>query len=105
PGGNVYCATKFAVKALSNGMRLDLNGTPIRVTEVAPGMVETEFSLVRFHGDAERAAKVYQGLTPLGPGDIADAVVWCATRPLHVNVSEMVVMPTAQASTTLVHRK
>ena len=105
PGGNVYCATKFAVKALSNGMRLDLNGTPIRVTEVAPGMVETEFSLVRFHGDAERAAKVYQGLTPLGPDDIADAIVWCATRPLHVNVSEMVVMPTAQASTTLVHRK
>jgi NADP-dependent 3-hydroxy acid dehydrogenase YdfG len=105
PGGNVYCATKFAVKALSNAMRLDLNGTPIRVSEVAPGMVETEFSLVRFHGDAERAAKVYQGLTPLGPDDIADAIVWCATRPLHVNVSEMVVMPTAQASTTLVHRK
>jgi len=105
PGGNVYCATKFAVKALSNGMRLDLNGTPIRVSEVAPGMVETEFSLVRFHGDAGRAAKVYQGLTPLGPDDIADAIVWCATRPLHVNVSEVVIMPTAQASATLVHRK
>ncbi len=105
PGGNVYCATKFAVKALSNGMRLDLSGTPIRVTEVAPGMVETEFSLVRFHGDAERAAKVYQGLTPLGPEDVAEAIVWCATRPLHVDVSEMVVMPTAQASTTLVSRK
>lgn len=104
PGGNVYCATKFAVKALSNAMRLDLSGTPIRVSEVAPGMVETEFSLVRFHGDAERAAKVYKGLTPLGPGDIADAVVWCATRPAHVNVSEVVIMPTAQASTTLVHR-
>jgi 3-hydroxy acid dehydrogenase/malonic semialdehyde reductase len=105
PAGNVYCATKFAVRALSQGLRLDLNGTPVRVTEVSPGMVETEFSLVRFHGDAERAAKVYQGLTPLGPDDIADAVVWCATRPLHVNVSEIVVMPTAQASTTLVHRK
>jgi 3-hydroxy acid dehydrogenase/malonic semialdehyde reductase len=105
PAGNVYCATKFAVQALSKGLRLDLNGTPIRVSEVAPGMVETEFSLVRFHGDAERAAKVYQGLTPLSPDDIADAVVWCATRPLHVNVSEVVVMPTAQASTTLVHRK
>src|SRR5512143_731556 len=104
PGGNVYCASKFAVNALSNAMRLDLNGTPIRVSEVAPGMVETEFSLVRFHGDAGRAAKVYQGLTPLSPDDIADAVVWCATRPLHVNVSEVVVMPTAQASTTLVHR-
>ena len=105
PGGNVYCATKFAVRALSKGLRLDLNGTPIRVSEVAPGMVETEFSLVRFHGDAERAAKVYQGLTPLSPDDIADAVVWCATRPVHVNVSEVVVTPTAQASTTLVYRK
>jgi serine 3-dehydrogenase len=105
PAGNVYCATKFAVRALSKGLRLDLNGTPIRVSEVAPGMVETEFSLVRFHGDAERAGKVYQGLTPLSPDDIAEAVVWCATRPLHVNVSEIVVMPTAQASTTLVHRK
>jgi serine 3-dehydrogenase len=105
PGGNVYCASKFAVRALSKGLRLDLNGTPLRVSEVAPGMVETEFSLVRFHGDAERAAKVYQGLTPLGPDDIADAVVWCATRPAHVNVSEVVVMPTAQASTAVVSRK
>jgi 3-hydroxy acid dehydrogenase/malonic semialdehyde reductase len=105
PGGNVYCATKFAVRALSKGLRLDLNGTPIRVSEVSPGMVETEFSLVRFHGDAERAGKVYQGLTPLAPDDVADAAVWCATRPLHVNVSEVVVMPTAQASATLVHRK
>jgi len=105
PGGNVYCATKFAVRALSKGVRLDLNGTPIRVSEVAPGMVETEFSLVRFHGDTERAGRVYQGLTPLSPDDIADAVVWCATRPPHGNVSEVVVMPTAQASTTVVHRK
>jgi len=105
PGGNVYCASKFAVRALSKSLRLDLNGTPIRVSEVAPGMVETEFSVVRFHGDAERAGKVYQGLTPLGPDDVADAVVWCATRPAHVNVSQVTVMPTAQASTTLVHRK
>ena len=105
PAGNVYCASKFAVRALSKGLRLDLNGTPIRVSEVAPGMAETEFSLVRFHGDAERAAKVYQGLTPLKPEDVADAVVWCASRPLHVNVSEVVVMPAAQASTTLVHRR
>lgn len=104
PGGSVYCATKFAVKALSKVMRLDLNGTPIRVSEVAPGMVETEFSLVRFHGDADRAAKVYQGFRPLSPDDIAEAIVWCATRPAHVNVSEVVIMPTAQASTTLVHR-
>ena len=105
PGGAVYCASKFAVRALSKGLRLDLNGTPIRVSEIAPGMVETEFSLVRFHGDAERAAKVYQGLTPLGPDDIADAAVWCATRPLHVNVSDVVIWPTAQASPAVVHRK
>jgi len=105
PGGNVYCATKFAVRALSRGLRLDLSGTPIRVSEVSPGMVETEFSLVRFHGDGARADKVYQGLEPLTPDDIAEAVVWCATRPAHVNVSEIVVMPTAQASTTLVYRK
>jgi serine 3-dehydrogenase len=105
PGGNVYCATKFAVRALSQGLRLDLNGTPIRVSEVAPGMVETEFSLVRFHGDSSRAAKVYQGLEPLRAEDIAEAAVWCATRPPHVNISTVIVMPTAQASTTLVHRK
>lgn len=104
PGGAVYCASKFAVRALSKGLRLDLNGTPIRVSEIAPGMVETEFSLVRFHGDAERAAKVYQGLTPLGPDDIADAAVWCATRPLHINVSDVILWPTAQASATLVKR-
>ncbi len=105
PAGNAYCATKFAVRALTKGLRLDLSGTPVRVSEVAPGMVETEFSLVRFHGDAERAAKVYQGLTPLSPEDIADAIVWCATRPLHVNVSDVVIWPTAQASTAVVHRK
>jgi serine 3-dehydrogenase len=105
PGGNVYCATKFAVDALSKGMRLDLSGTGLRVSQVSPGMVETEFSLVRFRGDKERAGKVYQGLTPLSPDDIADAVVYCVTRPPHVNISEMIVMPTAQASTTLVYRK
>jgi 3-hydroxy acid dehydrogenase / malonic semialdehyde reductase len=105
PNGNVYCATKFAVKALSKGLRLDLSGTGIRVTSVDPGMVETEFSLVRFRGDKERAAKVYQGLTPLSPDDIADAIIYCATRPPHVNVSEIIVMPTDQASTTMVNRK
>jgi len=105
PSGNVYCATKFAVKALSKGLRLDLNGTGVRVTSVDPGLTETEFSVVRFRGDAERAGKVYQGYTPLAPEDIADAVVYCATRPARVNVSEMIVMPTDQASTTVVHRK
>jgi 3-hydroxy acid dehydrogenase/malonic semialdehyde reductase len=105
PNGNVYCATKAAVNALSKGLRLDLVGTPLRVSLVDPGMVETEFSLVRFHGDEDRAARVYQGLIPLTPDDIADAVMFCATRPPHVNISELVVYPTAQASATLVHRK
>jgi 3-hydroxy acid dehydrogenase/malonic semialdehyde reductase len=105
PGGNVYCATKFAVNALSRGLRLDLSGTGVRVTSVDPGMVETEFSLVRFRGDKERAEKVYQGFTPLSPDDIADAVVYCATRPPHVNISEMIVMPTDQASTLVIHKK
>ncbi len=93
------------MKALTKGLRLDLNGTGLRVTSVDPGMTETEFSLVRFRGDGERARKVYQGFTPLAPDDIADAVVYCATRPLHVNVSEMIVMPTDQASTMVVHQK
>jgi 3-hydroxy acid dehydrogenase/malonic semialdehyde reductase len=105
PGGNVYCATKFAVRALSKGLRLDLSGTPVRVSEVAPGLVETEFSIVRYRGDKDKAQKTYQGMTPLTPEDIADAVVYCATRPPHVNISEMIVMPTAQAATFLVHRK
>jgi serine 3-dehydrogenase len=105
PGGNVYCATKFAVDALSRGMRLDLSGTGLRVSQVSPGLVETEFSLVRFRGDDVRAGKVYKGLIPLSPDDVADAVVYCASRPAHVNVSEMIVMPTDQASTTMVHRK
>jgi serine 3-dehydrogenase len=104
PSGNVYIATKFAVKSLTRGLRLDLNGTGLRVTSVDPGMTETEFSLVRFRGDGERARKVYQGFTPLTPDDIADAVVYSATRQPHVNVSEIIVMPQAQASSTLVHR-
>jgi 3-hydroxy acid dehydrogenase / malonic semialdehyde reductase len=104
PKGNVYCATKFAVNALTQGMRMDLLGTGVRVSTVDPGMVETEFSLVRFHGDAERADRVYQGLQPLTAGDVADAVLWCATRPPHVNIDEIILKPTAQASATQVHR-
>ncbi len=104
PGGNVYCATKFAVKALSRAMKVDLLGTPVRVSTVDPGMVETEFSQVRFRGDQERAAKVYQGLTPLTPEDIAEIVVWVASRPQHVDITEVVVMPTAQSSAMLAHR-
>jgi len=105
PLGNVYNATKFGVKALTKGLRLDLVGTGLRVTSVDPGMTETEFSLVRFRGDGERSRKIYQGFTPLTPDDIADAVVYCATRPAHVDVAEMIVMPTDQASTTVIHRK
>jgi 3-hydroxy acid dehydrogenase / malonic semialdehyde reductase len=105
PGGSVYCATKAAVRALTAGLRMDLVGTPIRVSAIDPGMVETEFSLVRFHGDEERAGRVYQGLTPLSPDDVADAVVFCATRPPHVNVAEVLLLPTAQASATITHRR
>lgn len=104
PQGNVYCASKYAVHALNRAMRLDTLGQNIRVTNVEPGMVETEFSLVRFHGDAERASKVYENLTPLTPDDVADAIVWALTRPAHVNVEEILLMPTAQASSTHVHR-
>lgn len=104
PGGNVYCASKFAVDALTKGMRLDLVDTPIRVCTIDPGLVETEFSQVRFHGDKERAKKTYQNMTPLTPDDIADAVFYAATRPEHVQIAEIILMPTAQASTTLVHR-
>jgi 3-hydroxy acid dehydrogenase/malonic semialdehyde reductase len=105
PGGSVYCASKFAERAISKGMLIDLNGTEIRVTTVDPGMVETEFSIIRFHGDEARAKKVYDGLTPLTPDDVADAVVYALTRPAHMNVAEMVLMPTCQAGATVVSRK
>lgn len=105
PNGNVYCATKAAVRALSEGMKMDLLGTPIRVTLIDPGMVETEFSDVRFHGDRSRAEKVYQGLTPLSGADVAEVIRFCADRPAHVNINEVVLMPTEQASTTLIHRR
>ena len=104
PGGNVYCATKHAVDALTKGMRMDLVDTPIRVCTIDPGLVETEFSEVRFHGDKERAKKTYQNMAPLTPEDVADAVFYAATRPPHVQIAELIIMPTAQASTTLVHR-
>jgi len=104
PNGNVYCASKFAVDALTNGMRMDLNPFGIKVTGIHPGMVETEFSLVRFKGDAERANKVYQGLTPLFAADIADVILFAVTRPAHVVLADMIVLPTAQASATIVKR-
>ncbi len=105
PRGAVYCATKTAVKALSEGMRLDLFGTEIRVTSVDPGAVETNFSLVRFKGDSKRAASIYEGFEPLTADDIADTILFCASRPAHVNISEVLIMPTAQASVTMIHRK
>ncbi|AUB34319.1 NADP-dependent 3-hydroxy acid dehydrogenase YdfG [Nostoc flagelliforme CCNUN1] len=105
PGGNVYCATKAAVTAISEGLKQDLLGTRVRVTSVDPGMVETEFSNVRFHGDAERANKVYQGVKPLTADDVADVIFFCVTRSPHVNINEVVLMPVDQASATLVNRR
>ena len=104
PKGNVYCGSKAAVRAISEGLKQDLLGTPVRVTSVDPGLVETEFSNVRFHGDESRAQAVYQDTVPLRAEDIADVVVFCATRPTHVNISEVLVLPTAQSGATLVHR-
>lgn len=95
--GNVYCATKHAVHAISHGMRIDLLRHRIRVTEIRPGMVETEFSVVRFHGDKQRADGVYKGLKPLVGEDIAAAIVWATSQPEHVNIGEIVLTPTAQA--------
>ncbi len=104
PKGNVYCATKAAVRVISEGLKQDLLGTPIRVSSVDPGLVETEFSQVRFHGDADRAATVYRDVVVLTPEDVAEVILFCATRPAHVNLSEVLLMPTAQAGATLVHR-
>ena len=100
-GGAVYCATKFAVRALSHGLRLDLMGTRVRCTTVDPGMVQSEFSEVRFRGDTDRAAAVYRNFPPLQPADIADAIVYCATRPAHVVVQDMVLMPQDQGAVYL----
>jgi 3-hydroxy acid dehydrogenase/malonic semialdehyde reductase len=105
PKGGVYCATKFAVNALTTGLRMDLLGTHIRVTTVDPGAVVTNFSKTRFKGDEARAAAVYEGMQPLTPDDIADAVHYCATRKPHVNISELIIMPTDQASVTQIARK
>lgn len=105
PGGAVYCATKHAVGAITRGLRMDVLGTGVRVSTVDPGMVETEFSVVRFHGDQERAKNVYRNMNPLTPEDIAETVVWVATRPPHVCIDEIIIKPTDQASATLVHRR
>ncbi|MEP7234425.1 MAG: SDR family oxidoreductase [Ignavibacteriota bacterium] len=104
PKGNVYCASKFAVDAITKGLRMDLVDTPLRVTTIDPGLVETEFSKVRFHGDEEKAAQVYKTIKALSAEDVADAIVWSASRPAHVQVAEIILFPTAQASATVVHR-
>lgn len=105
PKGNVYCASKHAVDAINQGMRLDLNEYGIRVGAVNPGLVETEFSDVRFKGDTDRARTVYQGYQPLTPSDIAEIIYFVITRPAHVNIADLVVMPTAQASSTIVKKE
>jgi NADP-dependent 3-hydroxy acid dehydrogenase YdfG len=104
PKGNVYGATKYAVRALTEGMHLDLVGTPVRVSSIDPGLVETEFSVVRFHGDAARAKTVYQGMQPLTADDVAEVVSFVVNLPEHVDVLDLVLMPTAQRSTQVVHR-
>ncbi|MEW6057243.1 MAG: SDR family NAD(P)-dependent oxidoreductase [Bdellovibrionota bacterium] len=104
PLGNVYCATKFAVRGFTEALRIDLLGTGVRVTEIVPGRVETEFSLVRL-GNAEAAKKVYEGMTPLSAADIAEAVVWSVDRPKHVNIQEIVIYPTDQASTNHYYKR
>ncbi|MDQ1267301.1 MAG: family oxidoreductase [Bacteroidota bacterium] len=105
PGGNVYCATKHAIKGLSSAMIVDLNGTGVRVTSLDPGLVETEFASVRFNGDNDKASKVYEGYKPLSGRDVAECALFCVTRPPHVSIQDLLVTPTAQATTMLVYKK
>jgi 3-hydroxy acid dehydrogenase / malonic semialdehyde reductase len=104
PNAAVYCASKAAEKAINDGLRQDVLGTPIRVTSVDPGMVETDFSLVRFHGDQERATKVYKDIHPLAPKDVAEAIVWATSRPAHVNIARVQLTPVQQANSLLINR-
>jgi 3-hydroxy acid dehydrogenase / malonic semialdehyde reductase len=105
PNGAVYCGTKAAERMINDGLRQDVLGTPIRVTSVDHGMVETDFSLVRFRGDTERAAKVYKGVKPLTPEDVAEVIVWAAMRPAHVNIARVLMTPVQQANSILFHRQ
>lgn len=105
PGGAVYCASKAAVDRITKGLRLDLLGTGVKVSTVDPGLVETEFSLVRFRGDADFAGRVYQGMAPLTADDVAETVVWVVDRPAHVQVAEVLLFPADQAAATAVHRR
>ena len=105
PEGNVYCASKFAVDAITKGMRLDLNEHNIKVSAINPGLVETEFSIVRFKGDKEKAKNVYKGMEPLSPEDIAEIILFTLSRPKHVNIANLLVLPNAQASATKIRRE
>ena len=105
PGGAVYCGCKAAERLINDGLRQDVLGTPVRVTSVDPGMVETDFSLVRFHGDKERAAKVYKNITPLTPEDVAEVIVWATRRPDHVNIARVSMTTVHQANSILFHRE
>ena len=105
PNGAVYCASKAAERAINDGLRQDVLGTPIRVTTVDPGMVETDFSLVRFHGETERASKVYKGVKALKPEDVAEVIVWATMRPAHVNIARVLMTPVQQANSLLFHRE
>ncbi|MBW4040157.1 MAG: SDR family oxidoreductase [Acidobacteria bacterium] len=105
PNGSVYCASKAAERFISDGLRIDLNGTAVRVTSIDPGMVQTDFSKIRFRGDEQRAAKTYENIDPLQPEDIADAILWSATRPPHVNIQTVLLTPTAQANAFVITRK
>jgi NADP-dependent 3-hydroxy acid dehydrogenase YdfG len=105
PGGSVYCASKHAVRAISEGLRMDLLGSGIRVTNIEPGLLETEFSEVRFDGDKQKAKAVYKGMTPLRAEDIAETIVWSLKRPAHVNIQELVIFPTDQGAISQVHRR
>lgn len=104
-GGSVYCATKSAVKALSDALRIELVDTPLRVTNIKPGLVETNFSVTRFRGDNEKADKVYEGIRPLIGEDVAETIFWTTSLPEHIQIAEMLVLPTNQASGTIVHRE
>lgn len=104
-GGSVYCASKAAVKALTDGLRIDLVDTPLRVTNIKPGLVETNFSITRFHGDKAAVDKVYQGIRPLTGDDVAEVVYWTATAPSHIQIAEVLLLPTHQATAGVVYRK
>src|SRR5690606_12268387 len=105
PQGNVYCASKFAVDAITQGMRIDLNSHNIKVSAVNPGLVETEFSKVRFKGDEEKASRVYEGFPPLSARDVAEVIAFVVSRPAHVNVADLLLLPTAQASSKIVNKQ